>query len=873
MVHSSQMAERSITAREGNLLERSSELAALKAGFDAVAADRRGRLIFVSGEAGVGKTALVRRFASSLPAKVEVLMGACDALATPRPLAPFLDVAEVLGGEVERLATEGAKPHEFAAQLMRDLRERAPLVVVAEDLHWADAATLDVLRIIARRVESVGALVVATFRDDEVDRKHPLRVMLGDLPLAGAISRIRLASLSADSVARLAEPFGVDAVQLYRQTSGNPFFVTEVLAGGSHAVPATVQDAVLARIARLSAAGRDLVEAASIIPATAEFWLLERICPDGMRSVDECLAAGVLSAHVVGVAFRHELARLAVEASLPSNQRVKLHAAAMAAFADAAEHDPARLAHHAEAAGDAEAVLRYASEAAARASSLGAHREAAAQLARAIRAGRNAPDEMLAGLHQRRAHACYLSGQFTEALEAQQSALDLYRKLDDRRRVGESMWSLSRLYRYVGRGPEALESAQEAIRVLEQLPAGPELALAYSNLSHLYVNAEDADEARLWARRALELAEKLGHVEGRVYAEINLAVVEHLATQSVDLVVEFERIFHVAQEHGLDEHAGRALLHLTWWSPRFKSYDVADRYYDAGLEFSIERGLDLWRHYMLAFRARREMDRGRWDEATQLAQQVIRDPLSPVPRIVALAVLGLVRARRGDPECWPLLDEATALAEPTIELQRREPAAMARAEALWLEGRDDAIESATSATYEIAVRRHAPWVIAEMACWRARAGGRELVTGLLAGPHALELEGNWRAAAAEWRSLGCPYEAAMALASSSDEDDLREALTQFQLLGARPAAANVSRRLRLRGVRGLPRGPRRTTLRNRSNLTDRENQILSLVAEGLTNAEIAERLFLSTKTVDHHVSAILAKLGVKTRGQAAAQIR
>src|SRR5439155_239855 len=294
----------------------------------------------------------------------------------------------------------------------------------------------------------------------------------------------------------------------------------------------------------------------------------------------------------------------------------------------------------------------------------------------------------LASMQQRRAHACYLCGQFDEALEAQHAALDLYRKLDDRRRMGESMWSLSRLFRYVGRGPEALESAQEAIRILEQLPAGPELALAYCNLSHLYVNSEDADEAKLWAHRALAIAEKLGHVEARVYAEINLAVVEYLATQSPALVDEFERIFRLAKEHGLNEHAGRALLHLTWWSPRFKSYDVADRYYDSGLDFSIERGLDLWRHYMLAYRAR-----------------------------------------------------------------------------------------------------------CEMACWRARSGAQKLLTGQVPQPYALELQGKARQAAEQWLRLGCTYEAAMSLASSVDEDDLRESLRQFQLLGARPAAAIVSRRL------------------------------------------------------------------------------
>ena len=397
--------------------------------------------------------------------------------------------------------------------------------------------------------------------------------------------------------------------------------------------------------------------------------------------------------------------------------------------------------------------------------------------------------------------------------------------------------------------------------------------MAYCNLSHIYVNADDVEDARVWGHRALELAQKLGHLEAQVYAEINLAVVDYLTTGSPGTAAELERIQRVAQENGLDEHAGRVLVALTWWSPRFKSYELADRYYEEGFEFSNDRGRDLWRHYMLAYRARCELDRGRWDEATRLAEMVIRDPLSPVPRIVALVVLGLVRARRGDPGFWPPLDEAAELAAPSNELQRREPVATARAEALWLEGREGAIPDATAPTFEIALHRRANWVIGEMACWRLRAGISEPPPDPVPEPYALELEGRRREASEAWLRLGCPYEAAISLAWSTEEADLRQALSEFQRLGARPAAAIVSRRLRRQGVRGLPRGPRATTLRNRANLTEREMEILELVANGHTNAQIAERVFLSTKTVDHHVSAILSKLGVKTRGQAAAQIR
>jgi len=861
--------------RETNLLERAGELRALAEHLDSVMASARGHVTFIAGEAGGGKTELVRRFASGLPSSSTVIWGACDALATPRPLGPFVDVASVIGGELERLARTEARPHEFAAELLHELRERVPVVIVLEDLQWADAATLDVLRIVARRIESVGALVLATYRDDELDRMHPLRRTMGELATSAAVSRLRVPRLSPDAVTQLAQPHGVDAIELYRQTGGNPFFVAEVLAGGTQAVPANVQDAVLARVARLSAEGRDLVEAASVVPSPAELWLLERMSRDARGSIDECVSSGVMTSDGERLGFHHELARLAVESSLPQHRKTGLHAAALAALADSAEadRDPARLAHHAESAGDMASVTRYAPKAAARASALGAHREAAAHYARAIRAAGEGSPDVLASIFQRRAHACYLSGQFPEALDAQQRALDCFRALQESLRVGDALWHLSRLLRYVGRIKESIETAQDAIATLEQLPPGPELAMAYCNLSHLYVNSEDAEEARLWGRRALDLAEKLDHVEARVYAQTNLQVVDYLATASEDLVEGFQRILRVAQDAGLDEHSGRALLALTWWAPRFKSYELADRYYDLGLDYSLERGLDIWRHYFLAYRARCELDRGRWDEATRLAQMVIRDPLSPVPRIVALAVLGLVRARRGDPESWPALDEAAELAAPTIELQRREPVAIARAEALWLEGRESEIAGTTLGTLEIAQRRHAQPVVGEMACWRRRAGLREAAPVDVPERYSLELQGRFVEAAAAWMAVGCRYEAAMTLAASEREDDLRSALKMFQELGARPAAAIVSRRLRGKGARGVPRGPRATTLSNPAKLTEREAEILGLVAQGLSNSEIAERLFLSTKTVDHHVSSILGKLGVKTRGQAAAQVR
>jgi len=847
-----------------NLLERHSQLEELSRHLQD-AGTRTGKIAFVGGEAGAGKSALVEHFAQQSGRAARVLWGHTDALQTSRVLGPVLEVA---AGLSMAGAQAGSSREQLFSRLFQQLSAPNPLtLVVLEDLHWADEATLDFVRFIGRRIQRTRCLVLATYRDDEIAPSHLLRGALGELT-GRHTARIRVPRLSLAAVEQLTRGTTRDPQTVYDVTSGNPFFVRELLSAPPDTVPETVRDAVLARLMQCSPAAQDVAELVSMRPGRTELWLARALLGDMGAAADEAAERGLLRYQDAGLAFRHELGRLAVESTVARGRARELHQAILQQLVRRGS-DLSQIVHHAVNAADEGAILEYAPRAATEAAQAGAHREAAAHLATALRNSHGLSAVERAQLLEQHAVECDLTNQVAESLDSATQALAIRREQDDIGAQARMLLLIGMQQWKSGCKVQAEQPIVEAIGLLEAQPPSPALAMAYSARSQRAMTSHQEQDALDFGQRALALAEEFDDNNVRAHALNNIGSVL-LASDPVAGVAKLEESLAVALKHNLHMHAGRSYANLVSMSVDQHIAVIADRYVPEGMEYCEVHEVHDCLSYIRAYAAHFELNMGRWNKASLVAGGLVaRHSLAIAQRLPALVVLSLVRARRGDPGVEELLDEALRLAVPTGELQRIGRVAAACAEFAWY--RDDRVRAAQHARFGLraAVGKRDTWIVGELAYWGYRADPTLEIPADIAQPYALMIAGQWEAAADAWQSLGMPYERALALADGPEEA-LRESLGIIEQLGAGPLGVIVRQRLRERGVRGVPRGPRPSTRENPAGLTSREIQVLTLLVRGHTNTELANRLHVSTRTVDHHVSSILEKLEVRSRTEAVA---
>lgn len=850
---------------------------------------RAGGILLLSGEAGIGKTSLLEAVHQKLSGDFTVLLSGCDDLFTPRPYGPLHDFADELSPTLIPLLENSAPPTQVFSAFYKALESlKNPTILVIEDAHWADNATIDLLKYISRRISFLPCLLCISYRDDEVSLTHPLRSVLQVLPSAHT-TRITLPLLSEDAVKAMAKGTHYDSSHLHQVTSGNPFFIAELLASADRendAVPASIRDAVAIRLMNLAQAERKLLETLSLIPYAIPTKLVSHLFGDqGDTLAMACVARKLLVCDAKGeFRFRHELARLATMESVSAIQQRNLHVKILQALKDLGlSNNLAWLVHHAEGALDAEQVLEYAPTAARAAAALGAHKEAASYLGKALSFVENAEAELAAQLYESWAYEVGLTTHMdSSVIEARRHAITLWRALGRQEKVGENLRHLSRLYWYQGQAAQAEQFANESIKTYEAIPVSGERAMAYSMRSQLDMLNGRTDEAVKWGNKALELEKQFNQAEVRIHALNNIGTALLL-----DGDTSGEPMLHdslaLAQEHGLHEDAARVYTNYSDYCVRFKKLELAEKLISDGIAFDVSHDLDSWTYYLVGIQAQLRLEQGRLIDAETIAAGVQTLPNQTLlMKLPSLLVLARVKARLADPSSEELLKKALEHAQATEELQYIIPARFGLIEAAWLREKPNDAYTHFKWLFELDPGSLNAWQTGELLSWSMRLSypNTSHIEMNLPQAYALELNGELAKAADTWLTLNMPYNAAMCL-MLLDDDTVEQAYIEanglLESMQAKAALAVLRKRSSQRGfLAKLPRarrGPYKKARQHPAGLTAKEQEVLKYLANGASNQEIAIALSRSHRTVENHVSAILHKLNVESRVDAMLRVQ
>ena len=858
---------------ETRLLEREEPAARLRQALSRARAGR-GSLAVIAGEAGIGKSALLRGLLEAIDEPTLILEGYCDDLATPRVLGPFRDVARsrLVPGLAE--AVQAADADGVLDGLMSAAAGAERTVILAvEDVHWADEASLDVLRSLARRADRLRLLIVVTMREIEAPADHPARRLLQPQG-SSALLRIDLSPLGREAVLELMERFSrpsTEAGRMLELTAGNPFFLTEVLLSDGAEVPSTVAGAVLARLRTLSPSARAAAELLSMEPGGVH--LREGIGLTGEEVIDELVDNGLLDEREGSLLFRHELARRALADAVPPARRIELHRSLAEHLRGRPDTDPARLLHHAAESGWEELVAQVGPVAVDRAVSARSHREALSLLTVIVDRLDDHDPEHAVEMRRLLAYELYFAGATAQALAEQHETVAVLRRLDVPLKLADALVMLGRISWVGGDRPGADAAIDEALQICSAHPSGARTAMrALAARSSLLMLVDAAELAVPDAQRAMEIASELHDDQIRAHAMNTLGVcLWRLGREGGrELLV---RSRSVAAEAAADDDVCRSWINEIWQLVTTHQNAEAARLMPEARAAVLAAEGDGYLAYLDGSEAIRRLQTGDHAGALRLAEQVLSQGFhASTWRLPALQARASVLVRTGRDGADEALQDLLSATEQHDELQRRAPAARILAEHAWAAGDPELTRQALQRLDDAADLSSDPGaagIVAELRIWMRRLGApaHEAPSEGAAGrtspaivPSLLCVSGEHRQATEAWRRLGQPYEAAMCLWDTGSPPERRVAAAEMERLGALPAAARITARLTEDAGSSEQTG---------APLTPRQTEVLELIAEGLTNAEIAARMVLSVRTVDHHVAAVLGRLGVASRRDAA----
>jgi DNA-binding CsgD family transcriptional regulator len=857
-----------VLIRDMELIERAEFFASLESQFKKTAGGQ-GHCVFICGEAGIGKTSLVKSFCQSHKGNCQIYTGLCDALFTPRPLAPLYDIAGQISGNLWEISKTIEDRADLFTRFFQELSsQKEPIILVFEDIHWADEATLDFIKFFARRITRTSCLFLLTYRDNEIHSQHPLRNVLGELT-PGSFTRLLLRTLSKQAVEKLAQEKGYKGEDVYSISGGNPFYVNEILASYSPGIPDNIKDSILFVYNRQDDKTKNIWQILSVLPTGLEIKYLEKIEPQFETAIENSLSSGILILHGGQLLFKHELYRRTIEESLSPLKRITLNKRILDLFRTNFEENRQieRIIHHAKNANEYELVVHYAPLGAKLAASVGAHIEASKLYLSAIEYYQGNDKDVLIQFYEAYAYECYLTNQIKEAIIYTGKLLNSWKHKNDLEKVGNSLRFLSRLWWFEGNRNQSEKFGFEAIEVLDTQPDSGIKAMAFSNMSQLKMLSDQPVECLYWGEKAIALARELNDEETLSHALNNVGAVQVFRQPTKEKGIQLlQQSLSIALKNSYHEHAARAYTNLSSVEVKIKDYAAAKKVLEEGIQYCEERDLDSWTKYMLSFKARLNLETGQWKEAERLAVNLLEnEKQAPVIKIGALTVLATIRMRCGIPDALALLLEAKKMAFATQELQRIIPALVALLEYEWITGNTFIEEE----SLQLNLIDHSDQILqnSEFAFWLLKVRKQRLPIGKMYAGYDVSDEETCHKAALLWAELGCPYEQAIVL-FEGNEDDKRKAVVIVQGLDAGAVYEKMKQEMRASGIKKIPRGIRETTRLNPAQLTIRELDILQLLQQNMQNKEIADRLFISAKTVDHHISAILLKLEVNSRAKA-----